>query len=124
MARLFPHALLPGRELQYAIVRIACSGMLQRFSNGLFQCLQLERLSQYPKLRCGRWRCIAVTAGEQNWKPWIAVPDFLRQGNAIHPAWHDDVAENKYYFVAALQPAQSIHGIVCAHDPVTELLQE
>src|SRR6516165_5321832 len=116
-------AVLPGGELQYAITGLTCLGMLQRFPNSFFQCMQLEWLAQDTKLRCCRWRHVAVAACEQNRNPRVSVADFLRQGNAIHSARHDDIAENERYPLAALQPAQSIHGIARAYDPITELLQ-
>ncbi len=67
---------------------------------------------------------IAVAAGKQNRNLRITVADFLCQCNPVHAAGHDDIAENKSDVVAALQPVQSVHGIVGAQNLIAELLYE
>ena len=93
-----------GGKRQYSIVGVAVSGMIQHVTNGFLQGQQLERFAQDPKLRSGRLHHVAVAAGEQNRNLRISVVDFLCQGDPIHAARHDNIAEHKGNLVGALQP--------------------
>ena len=113
----------PSCELQHAIA-VPRRAPLQRFTNGLFQNRQLERLAQDRELRLRRLHDVTVAAGEKNGDLRVVVADLLSQGDAVHAAGHDDVAEDEIDLVAALQPVQRIGGVLRAQGPVAELLDE
>src|SRR4029077_19656087 len=88
-------AMPPGQKWQHAIIGIGASRMIQRLADGFFQGRQLEWLAQDPGWRCGGLHHIAVAAGEENRNLRITVLDLLCQGNPVHAARHDDIAENE-----------------------------
>src|SRR5262249_36824113 len=96
----------------------------KRIADGALQRRGLKWLAQDREAHLRSRGNVAVAGREHDPHLWIAFAHLLGQVDAVHAVRHDDVAEQHVDCAAGLQLRERLGGVLCAQDPVPDLLQQ